>query len=88
MSWNENWIKGEDITDFPTVIVKSFEDISKALINNNNFIRTGYGHMWKVENNKIFYKPQGVNSFFEVKIEGRWFVDPTEWLEVENYKNK
>ena len=51
-------------------------------------MRTGYGHMWKIENNKLFYKPQDVNNFFEVKIEGGWFIDPIEWIEVENYKNK
>ena len=44
--------------------------------------------MWKIENNKLFYKPQGINNFFEVKIKGGWFIDPIECIEVENYKTK
>ena len=59
-------------------IINSFEEIDETLTNNSNFIRDGYGHMWKIENNKFFYKPQGVNNFFEVKINGRWFIDPIE----------
>jgi hypothetical protein len=69
-------------------IINGFKDINETLINNNNFIRDGHGHMWKIENNKLFYKPQGINNFFEVKIKGGWFIDPIECIEVENYKTK
>ena len=55
--------------------INRFEEINETLTNNSNFIRDGYGHMWKIENNKLFYKPQGINNFFEVKIKGNWFVD-------------
>ena len=64
------------------------EDIVKLLKHENNFIRDGQGYMWKIENNKVFYKPQNINNFFEVKIKGTWFIDPIEVLEVKNYKNK
>ena len=64
------------------------EDIVKLLKHENNFIRDGLGNMWKIENNKVFYKPQNINNFFEVKIKGTWFIDPIEVLEVKNYKNK
>ena len=49
-------------------IINGFKDINETLINNNNFIRDGHAHMWKIENNKLFYKPKGINNFFEVKI--------------------
>lgn len=68
---------------------KDLNDIVNILSNEKGFLRDGYGHMWKIENNKIFYKPQDINIFFEVRIKGRWFRDPIEVMDTtypSNYK--
>ena len=66
--------------------ITSLEDLINLLKNEDKFIRTGMGHMWKMESSKLYYKPKGVNNFFEVEIEGNWFTDLIGILEVKNYK--
>ena len=75
----------------PDVIVNSFEDIIKFLkkCDGNHVLRDGRGHMWRLKNNKLYYKPQFMGLFTEVKIEGGWFSSPVEEISssVRLYEN-
>ena len=53
----------------------NLEDIIEYLKDKSgdDFLRDGFGHMWKLDNNILYYKPQNINLFFEIKTEGHWF---------------